>query len=515
MELSIFPLRKKCWSGRGALGHVTLISVTVIFLLLLLLTPSYGAALVEWNIPSGATSIPYDVVVDSSHQVWFSEFGSDKIGKFTSGTFQEFALSTGSHPWGVDFFDVQVWIAESGLNRIARLYSSGLLEEYALPVAWGSREIRGVAVQNSTRIWFAEYSGHAIGLLNLTAIQYGGQSFYNVTQWILPSTRGSDPGPQAVVWSDSTGLWYVDYSRDVVGNIPRPLESRIREWYLETDSHPWDIDTDSNGNIWFTESGRNRIGKLNPDTNEVTEFLIPTVGSEPFGIAVDYSNRVWFAEHGTNKIGVYVPGANRFTEFTRTQSGTPYAISTDSEGQPPIWFTDVAQNKIGKVDPYIGLTTAFERTLLSATVSSATTYPIEIVLLIYAQHNSSRASYSNTNLARSETFTQSTSYTVPETVTLNQTSTTGITTTTLTSATTVTTGTLVVTLTATSTVTTGTSTSTLTSTTTSYVTETGTTTISGGPIPGYPIESIVAGIGIAVTVLAVMRKSKHRSSTKW
>jgi streptogramin lyase len=62
-----------------------------------------------------------------------------------------------------------------------------------------------------------------------------------------------------------------------VGNIRNPFSSVVREWYLETGSHPWDIDIDSNDNIWFTESGKNRIGKLNPATNEITEYAIPTM----------------------------------------------------------------------------------------------------------------------------------------------------------------------------------------------------------------------------------------------
>ncbi len=78
-----------------------------------------------------------------------------------------------------------------------------------------------------------------------------------------------------------------------------------------------------------------------------------------------------------------------------------------------------------------------------------------------------------------------------------QTTTTAITTTTSTVATVATTETVTVT-----------SSVPTTTATTTYLTETGTTTMSIAPIPGYPIESIMVGIGLAVTVLVVMRRRK-------
>jgi len=509
MSLELLRINKQS-RRKTRFGHVTLAAVVVLFLVSTMV-PSYGAVLVEWNIPSGAVSIPYDIVVDSSHQVWFSEFGNDKLGRLTSGTFFEYALPPGSRPWGIGSTTDYIWIAESGLNRIAR-FREPQLDEFALPAFLGNREIRGLAVENSTLIWFAQFNGHGIGLLNLTGQNLPSPK-YNFTIWTLPRARDNDPGPQAVVWSDSTGLWYVDYSRDIVGNIRNSFSGLVREYYLQTGSRPWDVDIDSGGNIWFTESGRNSIGKLNPATNEITEYAIPTSGSEPFGLTVDNLNRVWFAEHGTNKIGVYVPGVNTFTEFTRTQTGAPYALSTDSGRYTPIWFTDAAQNRIGKVDPSIGLTTISGSALSSAATSSTTTSPTTTSLLsntytvqfgsTIKQFNWTKASSIFTTLSRSESFTQSTSYTGTETVTLVQTTTTATVTTTSTVATLATTQTVTVT-----------SNVATTTDTTTYVTETGTTTINIAPIPGYPIESVIAGIGLAATALVILRRRRSLDSVR-
>jgi hypothetical protein len=68
-------------------------------------------------------------------------------------------------------------------------------------------------------------------------------------------------------------------------------------------SEPTGITRAPDGSIWFTESGANRVGRIDPTTLELTEFEIPTADSRPAGIAADANNVIWFTERGANKIG--------------------------------------------------------------------------------------------------------------------------------------------------------------------------------------------------------------------
>ena len=85
-------------------------------------------------------------------------------------------------------------------------------------------------------------------------------------------------------------------------------------------SNPVGIFVDANDTIWFTESGRDVIGRLTPATNQLTEWTLPgatgTSGSptlKPWGIYVQsalsgiYHNitdrYVWFTESANNAIG--------------------------------------------------------------------------------------------------------------------------------------------------------------------------------------------------------------------
>jgi virginiamycin B lyase len=69
------------------------------------------------------------------------------------------------------------------------------------------------------------------------------------------------------------------------------------------------ITTGPDGNLWFTDTGTNAIGRMTPG-GAVTTFAIPTPGSIPYRISAGPDGALWFVEGAGNKIGrVSVAGA--------------------------------------------------------------------------------------------------------------------------------------------------------------------------------------------------------------
>ena len=91
------------------------------------------------------------------------------------------------------------------------------------------------------------------------------------------------------------------------------------------------ITSDFSGNIYFVEHDGNKIGRLSPATNTLTEWVIPTNSSGPIGVAFDSSSgNLYFAENNTNKIGRLVLSTNTFTEWAIGYN--PLTIFIDSSG---------------------------------------------------------------------------------------------------------------------------------------------------------------------------------------
>jgi virginiamycin B lyase len=80
----------------------------------------------------------------------------------------------------------------------------------------------------------------------------------------------------------------------------------------------------------------------------VTEFPIPTANSNAFSITLGPDGNLWFTEVGGNKIGRITP-AGVITEFSNglTAGTVPGGITAGPDGA--LWFTEIAGDKIGRM----------------------------------------------------------------------------------------------------------------------------------------------------------------------
>ena len=111
-------------------------------------------------------------------------------------------------------------------------------------------------------------------------------------------------------------------------------------------SNPANITSGPDGNLWFTESTGNKIGRITPD-GVITEFSIPTANTGPEAITTGPDGNLWFAEFNSNRIGEISPTGGAINEFTiPTSNSQPVGITLGPDGN--LWFAENAGNKIGK-----------------------------------------------------------------------------------------------------------------------------------------------------------------------
>jgi streptogramin lyase len=113
-------------------------------------------------------------------------------------------------------------------------------------------------------------------------------------------------------------------------------------------SAPWGIATGPDGALWFTESGRSRIGRITT-TGVVSEFAIPTPNSGPVGIASGPDATLWFAEDSAGKVG-RITLAGEITEFPTgafAVGDSTGEIARGSDGN--MWFTEWDAGQIGRI----------------------------------------------------------------------------------------------------------------------------------------------------------------------
>ena len=82
---------------------------------------------------------------------------------------------------------------------------------------------------------------------------------------------------------------------------------------------------DSKGNLWFTQSFTDTIGKLDPETMQFADYEIgvPGVflasqkpgGAYPYGLKIDKEDQLWFDLRNNNTIGRMDPKTGKVTHI--------------------------------------------------------------------------------------------------------------------------------------------------------------------------------------------------------
>jgi streptogramin lyase len=228
----------------------------------------------QWAVPT-ASAGPWDLAIDSTGKIWFTEHYVNQIGSFdpASQTFHEIATPTaGSNPYGITVdASNNIWFTENPdtVAQIGEYMSNGVMDEYKIRnTATGGTGLTPhlVTVAPNGSIWFSEGFVGAIATLNPAKAQPGTNNGVTEYPYTPPcSTCGT---------------------------------------------HTSGISADTQGNIWFDDSLQNTFGSFPVPGGAFSIYNAPTSGHPHDGLNVDSSNRVWFDEEFANKLAIAVPSAS-------------------------------------------------------------------------------------------------------------------------------------------------------------------------------------------------------------
>jgi virginiamycin B lyase len=246
---------------------------------------------------------PSSITSGSDGNLWFTEYGGNKIGRITTGgAITEYTIPTGSSgPWGITSGpDNNIWFTEMGGNKIGCVTTGGSFTEYTIPT--GSSGPSGITSGPDNNIWFTEMGGNKIGCVTT------GGSF---TEYTIPTGSSS---PSGITSGPDGKLWFTESatSANKIGCVTTG-GSFTAEYTIPTGSgYPWGITSGPDGNLWFTEYMGNKMGRITTG-GTVTEYTGLTASSYPFGITSGPDGNLWFTEYGANRIGSLKDETQRIT----------------------------------------------------------------------------------------------------------------------------------------------------------------------------------------------------------
>ena len=107
-------------------------------------------------------------------------------------------------------------------------------------------------------------------------------------------------------------------------------------------SNPYDMNVDSNGNIWFANNARSNGALVEIAPNGLPETCVSLGGGSQGGGVVDTNGSIWYADTVDSAIFAYNPSGGAIRSFSTSGGGAPLAIVADGSGN--IFFTTAASN---------------------------------------------------------------------------------------------------------------------------------------------------------------------------
>jgi virginiamycin B lyase len=241
--------------------------------------------------------------------------------------------------------DGSVWIPDFGIdNMITRLDpKTGEMQDYKVPHV-GTAAIHSAVPAADGSVWLAEQGSNKIGRWDPNTKQ--------ITEYqdaFLPGKEGMGEGgnkhtvrldPSGNVWGSGQPLTKFDPE---TRKFTRFDEVKIA----------YDVKPDKNGDVWFTQPGANKIGKVDGKTMKVSQWTVPTPKCYARRMEIGPDGMIWVGEFNAGKIARFDPATETFKEYTLPgPAPTPYSMGFDADGY--LWYDSHYMDELARFDTKTG-----------------------------------------------------------------------------------------------------------------------------------------------------------------
>jgi virginiamycin B lyase len=175
----------------------------------------------------------------------------------------------------------------------------------------------------------------------------GGPVQVSFREWVAPQLgqRARDP-----VEAPDGSIWWVGQRSNTIGRLD-PRSGEMREWLLPANALPHSVNVDAQGRVWYMGNGNGTIGLFDPASGRATEYRMPNPAArDPHTAEFDRQGIMWFTLQQSNMIGRFDPSTGNIRLVTvATPRARPYGVKIAADGAP--WVACNGSNCIIRVDP--------------------------------------------------------------------------------------------------------------------------------------------------------------------
>jgi virginiamycin B lyase len=200
-----------------------------------------------------------------------------------------------------------------------------------------ARDPHTMAFDDRGYLWFTSQGSNRIGRLTVATREVE----------IVPAAD-SPSNPYGLIIDHEGNPWVSLLRTNAVVRVDPSSMELTRFTEKDEASRSRRIERTADGMVWYGDEARGYIGRINPDTGEVTEWQAPGgADSRPYALTKDGADRLWLSETGSNKQLVgFDPLTEEFFAVIPVSGNIrnmDYDPRTDT-----MWFGTDA-NKIGRI----------------------------------------------------------------------------------------------------------------------------------------------------------------------
>jgi virginiamycin B lyase len=188
-----------------------------------------------------------------------------------------------------------MWVADIGTNSIWKVEQLRKKPHvrFTQYVLTGNAQPTGITNGPDGALWFTEPGTNSIGRLPISGS--------GLTEYKL-KTANSDP--IGITAASDNALWFVEQKTQQIGRIAT-TGSITAEYPLTGALTPDGLVQGVDGNFYFTDTNKNKIGQFLFRSHRTVFFNIPTANSQPTALCIGLDSQVYFVETAGNKVGQF------------------------------------------------------------------------------------------------------------------------------------------------------------------------------------------------------------------
>ena len=309
------------------------------------ITPSLNdirTEITEYDFPAEETA-PLFPVYDGEN-IWISDAQKPRLWKFSIED-EQFTPYTFDGLTTI-FMDIgkdgKIWFTDTPNSKIGSFDpKTEKFETIQLPqfnLAIKKSLPTSVGVDNENDVWVAVIDQSLL-------LEYN----QSTKKFKIVNTITPEAGPTAIEIDDANNVWFAESLVGKLGKIDGETKE-LTEFTPQGEpmAEPFALMIDKEENVWIAEHIGPAISKFNPILQDFKQIKISNPDSLPFGMAFDKYDNMWVAQHVIDSLVVYDQSSGQIIEIAIPTEGsfTQFVIADDNGD---IWFVEQRGGKLGKV----------------------------------------------------------------------------------------------------------------------------------------------------------------------